>query len=140
MLLITVIMEPKRKRASRASTSTAQLAQEAPTFPNYKFLSENNAKKYLKLLNYRIVRENTFDCENLDGYEEFVDMLQQRKLVRLNNLIQHTNKCIRLEFYANDAYLDINKYKSYVRGKYVDFSAKAINSLLGLQMLEKCKL
>lgn len=92
------------------------------------------------MLNYRIVRENTFDCENLDGYEEFVDMLQQRKLVRLNNLIQHTNKSIGLEFYANDAHLDINKYKSYVRGKYVDFSAKAINSLLGLQMLEKCKL
>lgn len=89
-------MEPKRKRASRASTSTTQLTQEAPTFPNYKFLSEKNAKKYLKLLNYRIVRGNTFDCEILDGYEEFVYMLQQRKLVRLNNLIQHTNKSIGL--------------------------------------------
>ncbi|KAL5077729.1 hypothetical protein RYX36_016713, partial [Vicia faba] len=43
-------------RASRASTSTAQPAQEAPFFPNYKFLSEKNVEKYLKLVNYHIER------------------------------------------------------------------------------------
>lgn len=56
-------------------------------------------EKYLKLVDYHIVREKAFACEDLGDFREMVEMLQQRYWVCFNNLIQETNKSIGLEFY-----------------------------------------
>lgn len=124
--VVIVSMATKRSRVSRAlqpSTSNPQPTPDAPTFPKYKFYSEANAEIYLKLSSYHIMRERAFNCKDLGGYDELVATLQQRQWVRFNNLIQETNKSIGLEFYENDAHHDSNSYTSYVRSKYVDFSA-----------------
>lgn len=128
----------KKSRVSQESTLTLQLAPYAHTFLNYKFPSEPNAEKYLKLVIYHLVKEMAFNCEDLGWYNDLVETLQQRQWVWFNNLIQETNKFIGLQFYANVAYLDANSYISYVRGKYVDFSGHDINSLINLQPSEEC--
>ncbi|KAI5407040.1 hypothetical protein KIW84_053339 [Lathyrus oleraceus] len=104
------------------------------------FLSKANAMKYLKLINYYIMRERAFTCEDLQGFREMVEMLQQRHWVSFNNLIREANKNIGLEFYANATFIKVATYISYVRGKYVNYSVNAINSLFNLQPPHVCAL
>ncbi|KAL5068503.1 hypothetical protein RYX36_019390, partial [Vicia faba] len=84
-------------------------------FPNLKFHTEANMEKYLKLVDYHVVREKAIDCTNLKGLLEIVELLQQRQWERLNNLLKETNNTIGLEFYENDTFLSNNSYTSYVR-------------------------
>lgn len=70
-------MGQKRGRVERGSSSCATPAPNAPTFPNLKFLSETDVEKYLKFVDYHIVRERAFSCDDLRGFEEVVEMLQQ---------------------------------------------------------------
>ncbi|KAI5444642.1 hypothetical protein KIW84_013061 [Lathyrus oleraceus] len=100
------IMASKRGRVTRGSSSRTTLTPNALNFPNLKFLSEANADKYLKLVDYHI----------------------------------ETNKTIGLESYANVAFSDVDSYTSYIRGKYIDYSSSAINSLLNFQPLPVCAL
>ncbi|KAI5404413.1 hypothetical protein KIW84_051542 [Lathyrus oleraceus] len=94
-------MASKRGRVSKGSSSRTSLTPNAPTFPNVKFLSEAHPEKYFKLVDYHIVRETTFDLNDLQGFGEVKEVLQQRQWVSFNNLIHETNKRISLEFYAN---------------------------------------
>ncbi|KAI5387234.1 hypothetical protein KIW84_073398 [Lathyrus oleraceus] len=71
-------MASKRGRLTRGSSSRASLTPHAHTFPSLKFLSEAHAEKYLKLVDYHIVRERAFACEDLQGFGEVMEMLQQR--------------------------------------------------------------
>ncbi|KAI5419518.1 hypothetical protein KIW84_043622 [Lathyrus oleraceus] len=82
----------------------------APTFPNLTFLFEVYAGKYLKLVDYHIVRERAFALDDLQ------------------------------EFYANAAFDEVRTYTSYVRGKYIDYSPSAINSLFNFQHPYVCAL
>lgn len=77
--VVVDIMASKRGRVTIDSSSHTNPAPNAPTFPNLKFLSEANAEKYLKFLDYHIMRERAFAYDELRGFEEVVDMLQQRQ-------------------------------------------------------------
>lgn len=107
-------MDSKRGRITRGSSSQVAPTPNAPTLPNLKFLSEVNEEKYLKLVDYHIMRERAFACKDLGGFGEVVEILQQRHCMSFNNLIQETNKTIGLEFYANAALSDVGTYTSYV--------------------------
>jgi len=50
-------------------------------------------------------------------------------------IFEQAKKTFTLEFYANTRFLG-KKYKSYVKGKYIDYSPEAINKLLVLR--EQC--
>lgn len=89
---------------TRFSSSRAAPTPNAPTFLNLKFLSEAHANKYLKLVDYHIVRERAFTLDDLKGFGEVGGVLQQRRWVSFNNLIHETNKSIILEFYVNAAF------------------------------------
>ncbi|KAI5403936.1 hypothetical protein KIW84_051183 [Lathyrus oleraceus] len=111
-----VKLASKRGRLSKGSSSRAVPTPDVPTFPNIKFLSEANAKKYLKLVDYHIVMEKAFVLDDLQGFGEVGEVLQQRRWISFNNLIHETNKSIDLEFYANVAFGEVISYTSYVRG------------------------
>lgn len=64
-----------------------------------------------------MVKESAFDLEGLVGFENVVEMVQQRHWIRFNNLIQETNQSIALEFYANTAFQSSYYFTSYVQGK-----------------------
>lgn len=131
-VVITGILDSKRGRVTRGSSSCAAPAPNAPNFQNLKFLYEANAEKYLKLVDYHIVRYMEFTFEDLRGFEEVVEILQQWHWVSSNYLIQETNKTTSLDFYANEDFSDVGTYISYVRGKYIDYSTSAINYILNL--------
>lgn len=78
LCVVAGIMCPKRGRVERGSSSRATPAPNALTFPNMTFLSEVNAEKYLNLVDYYFVRERALACNDLRGFEEVVEMLQQR--------------------------------------------------------------
>lgn len=80
--------------------------------PSQTLISEAHARKFLKIVDYHIIRE--FDLNDLRGFEEIGEHLQRRKWVSFNNLIHETNKSIRLEFYENAAFGGVNSYTSYV--------------------------
>ncbi|KAI5391744.1 hypothetical protein KIW84_076524 [Lathyrus oleraceus] len=101
-------MASKQGRLTRGSSSRAALTPNAPTFRNLKFLSEAHAEKYLKLVDYHIVRERAFTLGDLKGFGEVGEVLQQRGWVSFNNLIHETNKSIDLEFYANATYGEVS--------------------------------
>lgn len=80
-------MASNRGRLTIGSSSRATPALYAPTFSNLKFLSEAHAEKDLNLVDYHTVREREFSCEDLQGFGEVVEMLQQRYWVSFKNLI-----------------------------------------------------
>lgn len=133
-------MASKRGRLTIGSASRASPTPNAPTFPNLKFLSEAHAEKYLKLVDYRIMRERAFTCEDLQGFGEVVEVLQQKCWVSFNNWIREANENISLEFYANATFGEVGIYTSYVQGKYINYSPSAINSLFNFQPSHACAL
>ncbi|KAI5396135.1 hypothetical protein KIW84_062369 [Lathyrus oleraceus] len=94
-------MASKRGRLTRGSSSRAAPNPNAPTFPDLKFISKSHAEKYLKLVDYHIVKERVFALDDLQGFGEVGEDVQQRRLASFNNLIHETNKNIGMEFYAN---------------------------------------
>lgn len=73
------------------------------------------------MVDYHIVSEREFACEDLQDFGETVEVLQQRRWVSFNNLICEANKNIALDFYANTTFGEVGTYSSYVRGKYVGY-------------------
>lgn len=65
VVVVVGIMASKRGRVSRGSSSRAALTPSALTFPNFKFLFKAYAEKFLKLLDYQIVWEKSFDINYL---------------------------------------------------------------------------
>lgn len=112
-------MASKRGRLTRGSSLRAAPAPNAPTFPNLKFIFEAHVEKYLKLVDFHIVRDMALTCEDLQGFGEVVEVLQQRYWVSFNNLIREANKNIGLEIYTNVTYGEVGTYTSYVRGEKV---------------------
>lgn len=110
---------------------------EIPQPPSYrKFLTQENEARFQHIVGIRFHGERGFNIEKLQGHPEILQQLQNRGWLRLNELIKDSIATIALEFYAN-AY-GRNDYTSYVRGKMIDYSADAINSLLGLQAPTQC--
>lgn len=107
---------------------------------NHKFLSEVHPEKYLKMLDYHIMKERAFASEDVQGFKEVIEMLQQRWWVSFNNLIRETNKIIGLEFYTNADFGAHGTYQSYVWGKYIDYSPTTINLLFDLESPYVCTL
>lgn len=89
-------MASKKGRVSRGSSLKDFQTPNASTFPNLKFVSETHAEKYLKLVDYHIVRERVFDLSDLQGFGDVEELFQQRQWVSFNNLIHETNKSIGL--------------------------------------------
>ena len=58
--------------------------------------------------------------------------LERRGWTKLNSMIQHLNRSIAIELFANifQTKKDTNPYVSFVRGKQVRFSPDTINTLL----------
>lgn len=70
-------MTSKRGRLSRGSSSRAAPTPNAHTFPNLKFLSDAHTEKYLKLVDYHIVRERAFILDDIQGFREVEEALKQ---------------------------------------------------------------
>ncbi|KAI5442674.1 hypothetical protein KIW84_011636 [Lathyrus oleraceus] len=109
-------MASKKGRVSRGSSSRVAPTPNTLTFPDLKFLYEAHAEKYFKLVDYHIVRERAFTCDDLKIFGEVVGVLQQRNWVSFNNLIHEANNNIGLESYANATFGEVRTYTSYVRG------------------------
>lgn len=133
-------MASNRGRLSRGLSSRVAPTPTAITFPNLKFLFEAHAEKDLKLVDYQIVKKRVFTLDDLQGFREAGEVLQQRHWVSFNNLFHEINKSIGLEFYANAVFGEVNSYTSYVWGKYIDYSPSAINSIFNLQPPHVCAL
>ncbi|KAI5402357.1 hypothetical protein KIW84_050103 [Lathyrus oleraceus] len=73
-------MASKRGRLTRGSSSRAAHTPNAFTFPNLKFLFKAHADKYLKLMDYHIMRERAFTYEDLQGFGEVAEVLQKRQV------------------------------------------------------------
>ncbi|KAI5414880.1 hypothetical protein KIW84_040367 [Lathyrus oleraceus] len=101
------IMASKRGCVSRGSSSRVVPTPNAHAFPNLKIISKAHAKKYLKLMDYHVVRERALALEDLQGFGEIGETLKKRRWVSFNNLIHDTNKNIDLEFYANAEFGEI---------------------------------
>jgi hypothetical protein len=66
-------------------------------------------------------------------------MIRQRGWEELNEMVKGlNNKSVIMEFFAN-ARFSPTVYQAYVRGKMIDYSPDAINSLLGLTPPEECE-
>ncbi|PNX86557.1 hypothetical protein L195_g042635 [Trifolium pratense] len=128
-------MGPKRGRyanlvpSSRGGNSQALQLYE-------KFLTPENEVRFQQIVGVKFNGERGFIIDKLQEYPEILEELERRKWLKLNGLIKKTNATIALEFYAN-AY-GRNDYVSYVRGKMIDYSAEAINSLLELEAPVQC--
>lgn len=81
------IMASKRGCVSRGSSSRDSSMPSAPTVPNLKFISEAHAEKFLKIVDYHIMKEKAFDLNDLRGFEVISEHLQIRQWVSFNNLI-----------------------------------------------------
>lgn len=106
--------------------------------PNHTFLSQAHIDRHLKVKNYKVVIEKDFNFLNMKGYKLLEYMLEERRWIKLNNLIQEKKKSISLEFHANAFNKELHSYKSYVQGKYIDYSPDTINDLLDLCPLVLC--
>ncbi|KAI5446230.1 hypothetical protein KIW84_014171 [Lathyrus oleraceus] len=60
-------MASKRGRVSRGSSSRAAPTPSALTFPNLNFLYDVHAEKFLKIMDYHIMKEKAFDLNDLRG-------------------------------------------------------------------------
>lgn len=49
-----------------------------PSSQIFQFLSQAQADKNFKAMNYKIMRERAFDCLNLGGYKALVEMLMDK--------------------------------------------------------------
>lgn len=77
------------------------------------------------------------DTENLNTYPQIFETILNRKWVKLNNLVGEANISIMLEFFANTNGSPIN-YTYYAWGKFIYFSLKVINNLLGKKASIQC--
>lgn len=92
VVIVVCIMTFKIGCVSRGSSSRVSPTPSAPTFPNLKFLFEAHAEKFLKLVDYHIVKENASDLNDLRGFEEIGEHLQHSQLVSFNNLIHEKKR------------------------------------------------
>ena len=74
-IIVVGIMASKRGHVSRGLSSRVAPTPNALTFPNLKFLSEAHAGKFLKLVDYHIVRKKEFNLNDLRGFEEIGENL-----------------------------------------------------------------
>ncbi|WJX78057.1 hypothetical protein P8452_61315 [Trifolium repens] len=126
-------MAPKRRKETVSSFVRGEIPQPSPY---RKFLTQENEARFQHIVGIRFHGERGFNIDKLQGHPEILQQLQNRGWLRLNELIKDSNATIALEFYANT--YGRNDYTSYVRGKMIDYSADAINSLLGLQAPAQC--
>lgn len=134
-------MAPKRIRTSNPSTSfVPPPPHTTPKYPTYLFTSQDNVEKFLRILEYTVVKERFFDVTMISGYEELSLMLEARGCTYLNGLIKEANQSIGFELYASFANWDLKDYMSYVRGKFTDYSPRIIDTLLYLQDPPRCSI
>ncbi|MCI19193.1 hypothetical protein A2U01_0040349, partial [Trifolium medium] len=128
-------MGPKKGRYSNLAPSSRVGNPQAPQLYE-KILTPENEVRFQQIVGVRFNGERGFKTEKLQEYPEILEELERRKWLKLNGLIKKTNATIALDFYANAYGRD--DYVSYVRGKMIDYSAEAINSLLELEAPVQC--
>jgi len=118
----------KRSRTTRNTQST-----QPPPEPTYeKFEDDVHADRFEKIKGFKFSGERKFDFINLQRYPQFETTMNALGWKRLNNLVtKEGNRTIALEFFANAYGREDNV--SFVRGKKIDYSPRAINALLGLK-------
>lgn len=89
----------------------------------------------MQIKEYTIIKEHTFDMDNLNGYEELSCMLETRGWTYLNKLIKDTNNSIWFEFYKNSSSCDFKDYMAYVRGKHINYYPITIKILFISKLL-----
>ncbi|GAU31005.1 hypothetical protein TSUD_105200 [Trifolium subterraneum] len=110
-----------------------------PQFNASKFLGIEHQRRYEKISGFRFTDERAFSFKPSES-TEITQELNRRNWDSLNSLIKPSKLTIALEFFANAYRLeqDIETHTTVVRGKTVDFSAEAINNLLGLPTPLEC--
>jgi hypothetical protein len=123
----------KRSRTTRNTQSTQQSSE--PTYE--KFEDDVHAERFEKIKGFKFSGERKFDFINLQRYPQFETTMNALGWKSLNNLVtKEGNRTIALEFFAN-AYGRKDNV-SFVRGKKIDYSPRAINALLGLKPPRSC--
>lgn len=121
------------------ASSSNPPAPNAQAFLTYLFSTEKHREKRNRVINYNVVKERDFEVDNLEGYDDFVVVLERSGWSRLNCVIQETNQSIGLDYYANVAHRQFKDYTSYVRGKSIDLVSLELiiffiyNLLLGVK-------
>ncbi|PNX76994.1 hypothetical protein L195_g032954 [Trifolium pratense] len=112
-----------------------------------RFLSDVHQQRYFKIRTFTINQEKGFGEDLLKGVAELGDSLKARKWVKFNKLMMKDeenpgNQLWVREFLANaydPAKPEYPAYVSVVRGVRVNFSAEAINTLLGCRIRAACE-
>jgi len=123
----------KRARPTRNTQST-----QPPQQPTYeKFEDDEHAERFEKIKGFKFSGERKFDVINLQRYPQFEATIRTLGWKKLNDMVtKESNRTIALEFFANAFRGDSDV--SYVRGKQVDYSPRAINAFLGLKPPRQC--
>jgi hypothetical protein len=94
-------------------------------------MGEAQNKRYNKFKHLQFGEERAFQSGNyaIPGIQE---ELEKRGWSKLNSIIQHSNRSVAIELFANtfQTKKDTNPYVSFVCGKHVRFNPDTINTLL----------
>jgi len=123
----------KRTRGSR----NTQPSQPPPQPVYEKFEVVEHIERFEKIKGFKFFSERKFNFINLLRYPQIETNFNALGWKKLNDVVtKERNRTIALEFFAN-AYR--GEYDvSFVRGKQVDYSLRAINAFLGLKPPRQC--
>ena len=135
----------KAPQAKKPKTTAKRKQPVKPTAPPavpptlaYRFHDIKARDRFKEIRSYRVIPERGFLLPKLLGNPEFEQIITARGWHGLNDMVfQDANKTMTLEFYAN-ARFSGRRYESYVRGKTIDFSPEAINTMLKIVPPEQC--
>ncbi|KAI5400875.1 hypothetical protein KIW84_065645 [Lathyrus oleraceus] len=102
-----------RERVSRGSSSRDTLTSSPPAFPNLKFLSEVQAEKFLKLVDYEIVRERAFNLNDFYKATSNQSQLIVKRCLGLLALLRRERINLGLLSVDNITYMANTAQKAY---------------------------
>ncbi|XP_058754165.1 uncharacterized protein LOC131657053 [Vicia villosa] len=125
----------QRKRSKSQKDATAAGSSNPPprAFDALRFSSAIHQDRMPMLEKKKILAERKFVIDTEGSYKEIANIFNAKKWGRLLTPVDCINYEIVREFYANALQPEgeLCSYKSFVRGKEIDFSRNAISELLG---------
>ncbi|CAJ1972702.1 unnamed protein product [Sphenostylis stenocarpa] len=119
---------PEKKRKISTPKGT-------PSFDSHRFLLEEHQQWYGVVDNRNLLPERKVVLQTGE-HEEFQQEFRRRKWIKLAKYAAPANVAIVKEFYTNAMLFKagVPTFKSFVRGKEISFSGRAINRFLGTEL------
>lgn len=126
--MTTPANQPVKKR--KISTSNG-----SPSYDSYQFLSNEHRQWYRLIDNRNLLPERKVILQ-AGEYKDIQQGLWKRNWIKLAKYPAPANVAIVKEFYANAMVIKVGEptFKSFVRGKRISFSGRAINRFLGTEL------